>query len=483
MKSKTKKLIQKDKKYVWHPFTQMQSWEKEPILVIEEGKGSYLKDTEGNWYLDGVSSLWVNVHGHRKKEIDKALNKQIKKLAHSTLLGLGSESSIELAEKIIEVAPKGLSRVFYSDSGSTAVEIALKIAFQYWQQKDSGQYKKKKKFLNLTNAYHGDTLGAVSVGGMDLFHQVYSSLLFESFQAPSPHCYRCKLTPLKANNSSLRVSGNLASQNPPAKKVCAWQCADKMEQLIKKHHRELAAVIVEPLMQGAAGMHLAPPGFLKKVRQLCTRYNVLLIVDEVATGFGRTGKMFACEHENVKPDLMAVAKGLTGGYLPLAATLATERVYNVFKGKYSDLKTFFHGHTYTGNALASAAAVKNLELFKKEKVLKKLQPKIELMEKELLDFESLDSVGEVRQAGMMVGIELIKNKQRKVSFPWEEKMGMRVCEEARQLGAILRPLGNTIILMPPLSISKKELRNLLKITYRSILKVCDSSTKENGFHT
>lgn len=474
MNAKTKKLIQKDKKYLWHPFTQMRDWEREPILVVEEGKGSYLKDTEGNWYLDGVSSLWVNVHGHRKRALDKALEKQVQKLAHSTLLGLGGETSIELAEKLIRVAPKGLKRVFYSDSGSTAVEIALKMAYQYWQQKEKGRYKKKRKFIHLSDAYHGDTLGAVSVGGIDLFHEVYSPLIFDSFQAPSPHCYRCSLTSCSVTDSKLRVSGNLAKKNPPQKKICRWECVSVLEKILKKEHQKIAALIVEPVMQGAAGMHIAPPGYLKKVRQLCTRYNVLLIVDEVATGFGRTGKLFACEHDQVKPDILAVAKGLSGGYLPIAATLTTEQVYNSFKGEYKELKTFFHGHTYTGNALASAVAIENLKLFQKEKTVSKLQPKIKWMEKELAKWELLDCVGEVRQAGMMVGVELVENKKRKVSYNWEEKIGVRVCQEARERGVILRPLGNVVILMPPLSISIKELKKLFSTTYRSILAVCST---------
>ncbi len=472
MNLKTKKLIQKDRKYVWHPFTQMRDWEREHFLVVEEGKGSYLKDTDGNWYLDGVSSLWVNVHGHRKKEIDAALQKQIQKLAHSTLLGLGSETSIELAEKLIRLAPKGLTRVFYSDSGSTAVEIALKMAYQYWQQKEKGSYKNKKKFVHLANAYHGDTIGSVSVGGIDLFHEIYSPLLFESLQAPSPHCYRCTLTSHPFSDPRLRVSGNLAQKNPAAQKNCVWQCVGALETILKKNHSQVAALIVEPVMQGAAGMHVAPPGYLKKVRALCTRYNILLIADEVATGFGRTGKMFACENEAVTPDLMAVAKGLSGGYLPIAATLATEEVYNAFKGEYAEKKTFFHGHTYTGNALASAASLKNLELFEKEKTILKLQPKIKWLEKELARWEKLESVGEVRQAGMMVGVELVQNRGKKIPFDWKEKIGIRVCQEARKRGVLLRPLGNVIVLMPPLSISLKELKKLLAATYQSIVTVC-----------
>lgn len=471
MSNKTAQLVQKDKKYVWHPFTQMQDWEQDNILVIEEGKGSWLKDTEGNWYLDGISSLWVNVHGHRKKEIDLAMQQQIKKCAHSTLLGLSNEPAIRLAEKLIQIAPKGLKKVFYSDSGSTAVEIALKMAFQYWQQKEGG--KKKKRFLHLSNAYHGDTLGSASVGGIDLFHEMYAPLMIPSYETPAPHCYRCRLTKHPTQSDFLKVSGNCARTNPPSQNRCQWECVESLKQILSKRSEELAAVIVEPIMQGAAGMHVAPPGFLKQVRQACTKYGILLIVDEVATGFGRTGKMFACELESVTPDLMAVAKGLSGGTLPLAATLTTNEVYQAFKGDYGEKKTFFHGHTYTGNPLACAAALKNLELFEKEKTIKKLKPKIKFLEKELRRFEALEFVGEVRQAGMMVGVELVQNKKKKNPFDWEKRVGARVCQQARSQGVLLRPLGDVVVLMPPLTISLPELKKLLKVTFESITLVCE----------
>jgi len=438
-----------DKKYLWHPFTQMQDWVENEQLVIERGEGVYLYDTEGRKYLDGVSSLWVNVHGHRKKEIDEAIKKQLNKIAHSTLLGLGSVSSIELAKKLVEIAPKGLTRVFFSDNGSTAVEIALKIAFQYWQQQASlansndqipitkqalnskSQITKRKiKFITLVNAYHGDTIGAVSVGGIDLFHKIYQPLLFKSY----------------------KVKPDLA----------------EVERVMKAHHQEIAAMIVEPLIQAAAGMLLQPKGFLKGVRKLCDRYNILLIVDEVATGFGRTGKMFACEHEGVSPDLMCVAKGLTGGYLPVAATLVTERVYQAFLGPYESKKTFFHGHTYTGNPLGCAAALASLELFAKEKLLLKIKHAIAFLKKELPRFYQLKHVAEVRQCGMMVGIELMAEVKRKKPYPYALRMGHRIILEARKRGVILRPLGDVIVLMPPLAIKQRELKQLLEVTYASI---------------
>lgn len=429
--SRTKKLISEDKKYLWHPFTQMQDWLADPDpLVIEKAEGAELIDSQGRRYLDGVSSLWTNVHGHRKAAIDQAIQRQMRKVAHSTLLGLASVPSIELARELIKVAPKGLKKVFYSDSGSSAMEIALKIAFQYWQNK-GGKAAKKKKFVTLSGAYHGDTLGSVSLGGIDLFHQIYKPLLFTTFQIEA-----ARLKP--------------------------------MEALFKARGQEIAAVVIEPLMQGAAGMIKAPAGYLKEVRRLSKKYDILLIADEVATGFGRTGTLFACEQENVSPDIMALAKGLTGGYLPLAATLTTDEIYKGFLFPYKDMKTFFHGHTYTGNALACAAALANLEIFRKEKVLQKLKPKIKQLTEGLNKIKALPQVGDIRQQGFMVGIELVRNKKSKESYAPEEKVGIRVCRLAREKGVILRPLGNVIVLMPPLSITPLQIRKLLSVTYSSI---------------
>ncbi|MBI2167548.1 MAG: adenosylmethionine--8-amino-7-oxononanoate transaminase [Candidatus Omnitrophica bacterium] len=420
-----------DKKYVWHPFTQMADWEKEEILVIERAEGCYLIDTEGRRYLDGVSSLWCNVHGHRVPEIDRAIKDQLKKVAHSTFLGLSNVPAIELARELVSIAPKGLTRVFYSDSGSEAVEIALKMAYQYWQQKGE---KRRQKFARLTNAYHGDTIGAVSVGGIPLFHDLYRPLLFETIEIPSADI-------------------------------------QKMEPVFKKHGSEIAALVMEPLIQGAAGMITQPPGTLTKVRALTRSYQILLIFDEVATGFGRTGKMFAADHEKVSPDLMAVAKGLTGGYLPLAATLSTEKIYQGFLGDYSELKTFFHGHTYTANPLACRAALANLKLFREKKILEKLKPKIDDLKTGLLRFRDLPHVGDIRQIGLMAGIELVRDRRAMEPYPLKEKTGIRVIQEARRRGVILRPLGNVIVLMPPLAISRAQLRELIHCTYDSIQAV------------
>jgi adenosylmethionine---8-amino-7-oxononanoate aminotransferase len=414
---------QLDREHVWHPFTQQRGWSEEEPLVIERGEGSYLIDTEGRRYLDGTAALWCNVHGHRHPAIDRAVREQLDRVAHSTMLGLTHTGAVELAARLVEVAPPGLSRVFYSDSGSTAAEVALKIAFQYQRQR-GGEHARRTSFVRLREAYHGDTIGSVSVGGIDLFHSTYRPLLFETHAAEPGD-------------------------------------ADDLERVLAAHHAEVAAVIVEPLVQGAAGILVQPPGYLRAVRELCDRFGVLLICDEVATGFGRTGTMFACEHEGVAPDLMCLAKGITGGYLPLAATLTTEEIYEGFLGSYEEYKTFFHGHTYTGNPLACAAALANLEIFERERTIERLQPKIALLGELLAEVEAMPEVAEVRRLGLMTGIDLGEHDPAL-------RMGHRVTVEARKRGAFVRPLGDTVVLMPPLSISPDELRQLIGITAASI---------------
>lgn len=426
----------------------MQEWEDGEPLIIESASGSYLRDTQGREYLDGVSSLWTNLHGHRRTEIDRAIIEQVHAVSHSTLLGLSNVPSILLAERLIGIAPAGLSRVFYSDSGSTAVEIALKMAFQYWQQV-STESRGKTRFISFKNGYHGDTIGAVGVGGIPLFHELYRPLLFDSIQVESAYCYRCPL--------GLGYPG------------CGLACLGDLEETLEKRHGETAAVVIEPLVQGAGGMLMSPPGYLSRVRELCTRYSVLMIADEVAAGFGRTGRMFACKHEDVRPDLLCLAKGISGGYLPLAATLATEEIYRAFLGKPQDNRTFFHGHTYTGNPVACAAGLASLDVFEKDRTLEKLQSKITQVEKGLRRFRELPHVGDIRQKGFMVGIELVADKSTKAPYPPELRMGARVARESRPRGAILRPLGDVVVLMPPLSIKKNELASLLDIAYDSIV--------------
>ncbi|MDO8137264.1 MAG: adenosylmethionine--8-amino-7-oxononanoate transaminase, partial [Candidatus Brocadiales bacterium] len=419
----------------------MKDYLGEKAVIIEEAEGVTLEDIYGNKYIDGVSSLWCNIHGHRKKEIDESIKAQLGKVAHSTLLGLSNVPAIRLAKRLVEISSRGLSKVFYSDNGSTAVEVAIKMSFQYWQLKG---HPRKTKFLALEHGYHGDTLGVVSTGGIKLFHGLYSPLLFETLFAPSPYCYRCPL-------------------HKKSPKKCNLACLEKLEEIMSKNHGYIAAMVMEPLIQGAGGIIVHPDGFLKGVRELCTKYNILLILDEVMTGFGRTGKMFACQHEGVVPDIMALSKGINGGYMPLGATLVTEDIYNTFLGDRT--RTFFHGHTYTGNPLACAAALASIKLFERDSVLEAVQPKIALLEKRLSIFKKLKGVGDVRQYGLIAGIELVKNKKTKEKFPAEERVGHRVTLEARNRGAFLRPLGDVIVIMPPLSITIEELGRLLDIIY------------------
>ncbi|MBI3318491.1 MAG: adenosylmethionine--8-amino-7-oxononanoate transaminase [Candidatus Omnitrophica bacterium] len=430
-----------DRKRIWHPFTQMSEWEKSDPLIVESAKGAWLTDVKGRRFLDGVSSLWVNLHGHRHPALDRALKGQLGKIAHSTLLGVSNVPSIELSEELIGIAPRNLTRVFYSDNGSTAVEVALKMSFQYWRQ---NRFPKRRKFVHFLSAYHGDTIGSVSVGGIDLFRGVYGPLLFRGFKVPPP------------------------SSSPASLELLEW--------VLRRHRAEIAAVVVEPLVQGAAGMITQPKGWLKQVERLCRRWGVFLIADEVAVGFGRTGRMFACESEKVSPDFLCLAKGLTGGYLPLAATLTTERVYRGFLGTYASFRTFFHGHSYTGNPLACAVALESLRVFRRERVLQKLQPKIRFLSGELKRFQGHPRVGEVRQRGFMVGIELVKDREGPQPYPLEEKVGIRVCQHLRRRGILLRPLGNVIVLMPPLSVSKEEIRFLCRETLAAI----DAVTSRQG---
>lgn len=439
------RLKELDMLHVWHPFTQMRDWAKEDPLIIERGEGSYLVDTEGRRYLDGVSSLWVSVHGHRVKEIDRAIKKQLRKIAHSTLLGLGNVPSIELAEKLVKIAPKGLKKVFYSDNGSTAVEIALKMSFQYWEETRGDS--KKRMFISFTGAYHGDTFGSMSVGEIDIFVKKYRPLLFETLRAPYPYCYRCPL-----------------DKSYPD---CKTACLNEFEKVLKKHAKETAACIIEPLVQGAAGMVTSPPGFLKEVRRLTKKYDVHLIADEVATGFGRTGEMFACDAEAVSPDFLCLAKGLTGGYMPLAATLTTDKVYRAFLGSYDEFKAFFHGHTYTGNPLGCAAAFANIDLFKRISAAG-LKKRMELFAGLIEGLNGLDHVGDARCRGFMAGVELVEDKAKKKPFPSKRRIGHKVCMEAREGGVIIRNIGDTIILMPPLSIKEAELKRMMRVVHDSI---------------
>jgi adenosylmethionine-8-amino-7-oxononanoate aminotransferase len=429
-----------EKRHLWHPFTQMRGWAAEEPLFIESGEGIRLRDIHGREYYDANSSLWVNIHGHRRPEIDAAIAEQLGRVAHSTMLGLTHVPAAQLAQALVRIAPPRLTRVFYSDSGSEAVEIALKIAFQYWQHR--GQ-PARARYVALQESYHGDTVGSVSVGGISLFHGIFRPLLFEADFAPCP---------ARAGGLDRAVEG--------------------LDAILRRREGQIAAVIVEPMVQAAGGMLVAPPGYLRRARELCDRHDTLLIADEVATGFGRTGRMFACEHEGVSPDLMCLAKGLTGGYLPLAATLATEEIYTAFLGEYAERKTFFHGHSYTGNPLACAAALASLRIFDRDRVIEGLPPKIERVRECLTSLRELPWVGDARQCGLMVGVEVVRDRRTGEPYPWEAAMGARICRRARTLGLITRPLGDVVVFVPPLASTEADLEAMLGIIRRAIEEEC-----------
>ncbi|MFH1090512.1 MAG: adenosylmethionine--8-amino-7-oxononanoate transaminase, partial [Pseudomonadota bacterium] len=422
-------------------------WREDDPLIIERGQGDFLYDLTGGRYLDGISSLWATVHGHNRPEINQAIKEQVDRVCHTTLLGLASPPSIELAARLARITPAGLTKTFYSDAGAAAVEIGLKMAFQYWRQNGRPE---RSRLAALNLAYHGDTLGAVSVGGMEAFHGLYKPLLFEAVRLPAPYCYRCEL-----------------GLDPDS---CGLGCAEAAEEILDREGPTLAGLIIEPLVQGAAGIITHPPGYLKRVFEACRRNGVLFIADEVAVGFGRTGSLFACEQEEVTPDILCLGKGLSGGYLPLAATLTTDAIYEGFLGEYDEFRTFFHGHTYTGNPLACAAALASLDLFESDRTVEKLQPKIRQLAEGLSCISELDHVGQVRQRGMMAGIELVEDKAARTGYASGRRIGHRVTLEARARGVILRPLGDVIVLMPILAMTPENLARLLEVVRESILQ-------------
>lgn len=444
----TPELRRLDKEYLWHPFTHMSLWLDDDPLVITSGDGMYLIDSDGNRYLDGVSSLWCNVHGHRVPEIDQAVRNQLEKIAHTTMLGLTNEPAILLAERLMRIVPPNLKKIFYSDAGATSTEIAFKMAVQYWHNTGKPE---KNEFVGFAEAYHGDTFGAMSVGRTETFHRAYFPMLFKVHFAPTPFVYR-SMTP----------------EDPAAVKQ---NCLSELERILSEHGSRIAAVCIEPLVQGAAGMIVQPEGFLREVRRLATAYDVLLIADEVAVGFGRTGTMFACQQESVEPDLMCVAKGITGGYLPLAATFSTQKIFDAFLGSPSEGKTFFHGHTYTGNPLACAAAIASLDLFEKNDLVAQVRRKGTLLSGLLEELRLLPYVGDVRQKGLMVGVELVEDLKTRRPFDPKRRVGTEVCRRVRNHGVIIRPLGDTVVLMPPLAINEEELLTITQALHAEVLAI------------
>lgn len=442
------RLAARNKDHLWHPFTQMKDYNNSDPLIIERGEGIMLYDVKGRAYYDGFSSVWLNVHGHNVPELNQAITEQLGRVAHSTLLGMANVPAIELAERLVGITPKGLNKVFYSDSGANGVEIAIKMAFQYWHNKG---IRGKTKFITMSQAYHGDTVGAVSVGAIPLYHQVFSPLLFPSYIIPYPNAYRHEGGETEALEATLSA----------------------LRDLLETRANEIAALIVEPIVQGASGIIVMPPTCLSQMAKLCRKYGVLLIADEVATGFGRTGAMFACDLEDVSPDLMVIGKGLTGGYLPVAATLATDEVYEAFYADYQEQKTFFHGHSYTGNPLGCAVALASLKLFEKHNMVEGVRAKATFVEHKLAALKDRPHVGDIRQKGLMIGIELVRDKVSRIPYDWTDQIGVRTSLRARELGMLTRPLGNVIVFIPPLVSNEAELDAMTDIMSESIRHVTE----------
>jgi len=435
-----------DLKYIWHPYTQMKEALSLPPVLIARAKGIKLYDAKGSFYYDTISSWWCNVHGHNHPRIKNAIKQQIDVLEHVLFAGFTHKPAIQLSRELIALTKNKFNRVFFSDNGSTSVEVALKMSFQYWH--NIGR-KKKTKFVSLDYGYHGDTIGAMSVSGLDLFNAVFSPLLFSSYKVPSPYCYRC---PMEKERS-----------------VCALDCLKPLEKLLKDKHEEICAIIIEPLVMGAAGMIIYPKEYLEKAAALAKKYKLHLILDEVAVGFGRTGKMFAHDHTpGVKADFLCLSKGITSGYLPLAVTLTTEGIFRRFYGDYEKSKTFFHGHTYTANPVSCSAGLASLKIFKEEKTLQKVRKLMPFFHRGLEKFRDLDLVGDVRYIGFIGAIELVKDKKTKQGFGLKRRMGLEVYKRGLQENLVLRPLGDIIYLFLPLSTSGIEIEDILKKTYSVI---------------
>jgi adenosylmethionine---8-amino-7-oxononanoate aminotransferase len=435
------RLARLDHQYVWHPFTQMRDWLRREPIVIARGKGATLEDIHGRKYIDANSSIWTNLHGHNHPEINSAITRQLRRLAHSSALGLANEPASLLAKELAQATK--LDKVFFSDDGSTAMEVALKLSYEFARRKGI-----KPRFLSLDRAYHGDTVGAVSLGHIDLFHKAYSGLLFKTDKVSAPYCYRCPHNRAKPERADAREY-----------RKCNWECVRKVEEKFEKN--SYSAFVVEPLIQGAAGMIAQPQGWLKRVTELARSHGTQLIADEVMTGFGRTGTVFACEQEGVRPDFMALAKGLTGGYLPMAATLTTQAVFDAFLGDYSEFKTFFHGHSYTSNQLGSAAALASLKLLRAPASIRARRALETNLRAELNQLWDLPTIGDIRQAGLIAGIELVKDWRTREPFDLREQAGIRVCEVMAQHGVLTRPIGNVIVIMPPYCTTQKQTSQII----------------------
>ncbi|WP_247600269.1 adenosylmethionine--8-amino-7-oxononanoate transaminase [Priestia flexa] len=442
-------LVEKDLKYIWHPCSQMKDYEELKPIVIEKGEGVYLYDTEGNSYLDVVSSWWCNLLGHCNPIINDKIKDQLDRLEHVIFANFTHEPAIKLCESLMEIIPEGLSKFNFSDNGSAAVECALKMAFQYQYQTG---HKEKTRFMCFTDGYHGETIGALSVGSLDLYAQIYNPMLMDTIRIEAPDCYRC---PYGKTRDS-----------------CQVECFVQAEKAFEKHGHETCAMIVEPILQGAAGMRIYPPRYLQKLRALCDEYGVLLIADEIATGFGRTGKMFACDYAEITPDIMCISKGLTGGYMPMAITITSNQIYKAFYAEYKEGKAFMHSHTYSGNPLACSAALAVVNILKHDKVLEKASVRAAYLNRRineaLLDHPH---VGEIRDIGLIHAVELVKNKKTKEPFSSEHRIGYQIYKAALKKGLILRPLGDVLYFNPPLTIDEEELEEAVNSCVNAINEV------------
>ena len=437
---------QRDLQYIWHPCSQMKDYEAFPPIVIEYGKGPYLYDIDGNSYLDAVSSWWVNLFGHSNPRINGAIRKQIDSLEHVIFANFSHKPAIELAERIVQITPEGLNKVFFADNGSSAVEVALKLSFHYHQQ--SGNFK-KTRFAAITDAYHGETLGALSVGDLDLYSEIYKPLLLDTLKATAPDCYRCPYNRSREN--------------------CSAECFQEMENMLRDRHEEICGIIIEPLVQCAAGMKIYPPVYLTKLRELCTKLSIHLIADEIAVGFGRTGRMFACEHAGISPDIMCLSKGLTAGYMPLSLVLMSDEMYQAFYDDYAKLRAFMHSHSYTGNPIACAIACESLNIFGDEDVLNRNKIKSALIEERVMArAENHPRIGEFRRIGMIGALELVEDKDSKKGFDWQKRVGYKIYQIALSKGVLLRPLGNVIYFMPPYIVEENDIDLMVETAFQSI---------------
>ncbi len=435
----------KDMKNIWHPCSQMKDYETFPPIVIDKGEGIYLYDIDGKEYIDTISSWWVNLFGHANPRINKALKSQVDKLEHVIFSNFSHKSAINLSEEILNISPKGLSKVFFGDNGSSAVEIALKLSFQYHKQTG---HDSKKKFISLKDGYHGETIGALSVSKTPLYSEVYNDILLDTIEVQGPNCYRCPFD--------------------EKKETCNAPCFKYMEETIINHHKEITSVIIEPMVQCASGMKIYSKVYLKKLRDITKEYNINLIADEIAVGFGRTGEMFGVNHPNISPDIMCVSKGLTGGYLPLSLAITTDKIYDAFYDDYLKYKAFLHSHSYSGNPLACACALETLNIFKENDILKEVKEKGTYLYNLVYDtFKDLPYVSDIRSIGMISAIELAEDKKTKTPFDVKKRIGYNIYKIALKYGLILRPLGDVLYFMPPYIITKEEINKMVDISYKS----------------